>query len=87
MKFKRSTPYDIRIKPSANGGFVADIGCCTMVYSEGEEEQMTSDLLEYIRSPKRTERSYNQIQKNIVPEQPRSHPDPGEDQAQCETTC
>lgn len=49
MKFKKLSPYEIKINFSDNGGIEVAIGCCHMVYTDPKE--LAKDLVEYLKDP------------------------------------
>ncbi len=56
MEFKRVINHRIEIAASANGGYVVNVGCCALVYTE--PEQLIRDLGNFLRDPKGLEREY-----------------------------
>jgi len=57
MKFKRSIPYDILIRPTPNEGFSVKVGCVKVVYSG--ITKLIQDLKEYLENPEEVEKQYN----------------------------
>ncbi len=57
MEFRELIPYEIRITPSKNGGFIVNVGCCTCVYTSVME--MLEELTKYLESPQQVEKEYN----------------------------
>ncbi len=73
MEFKSKPMREIHIRATANGGFIVSVGCATFAYTV--EENMISDLGDYIRDPKEVEKEYNKHHKHeedCAPERPRS---------------
>jgi len=63
MKFGKAMGRGISIRPSSNNGFIAKIGCCTMVYKNAED--LLTDLEEYLKDPKAVEKEYNDADAKI----------------------
>lgn len=74
MEFKSKPMRDIHIRPTANGGFLVAVGCAQFAYTV--EENLISDLADYIRDPKGVEEEYNKHHKaydeECAPERPRT---------------
>lgn len=58
MKFKKHMLYDILIRPTPNGGFIVEVGCAKMVYSN--HGSLLQDLSLYLKDPEAMEKQYNQ---------------------------
>ena len=56
MKFKKSIPYDILIRPTPNQGFIVEVGCVTTVYVGWTN--LLRDLTEYFENPEAIEKQY-----------------------------
>lgn len=74
MEFKSKPLREIRINPTANGGYLVYVGCTHFAYTD--EEALISDLGDYIRDPKGVEEEYNKHHKHedveCAPERPQS---------------
>ena len=57
MKFKKLIPYDILIRPTPNQGFIVEVGCVKVVYTN--KRKMFDDLVDYIDEPEKIEKQYN----------------------------
>jgi len=57
MLFKKAIPFDIIIKPSANEGFIVQVGCCTAVYQDPKE--LIENLEEFLLSPDSVTKQYS----------------------------
>lgn len=57
MEFKQKPMREITIRATANGGYLANVGCTNFAYED--EEKMIADLGEYIRDPQKVEEEYN----------------------------
>ena len=73
MKLGYAIPHEIRIRASANLGFIVKIGCGEFVAVN--EKVLLDDLTEYFANPKQWEKEYNELPGGgeIVDEVPRSH--------------
>jgi len=70
MNFEKSFKYDTQINPSANGGFIVQIGCCSLVFKDCTS--MFESLLDIYLHPEQSEKEYNQREqcKGGTPELP-----------------
>ena len=59
MKLGYAIPHEIRIKASANMGFIVKIGCGQFVAVN--EKVLLDDLEEYFKDPKKWEEEYNKL--------------------------
>ena len=57
MVFGKTIPYDIKITPTMNNGFIVKVGCATLVFSDNEG--LLQFLREYLADPKKLEKEYN----------------------------
>ena len=67
MKFKKAIPYDIKIQATPNDGFIVEVGCIKVAYSDWPE--LIRDLSEYFENPKEVEKQYN----DDIAKLPRGH--------------
>ena len=73
MEFKSKPMRDIHIRPTANDGYIVNVGCTNFAYTD--PEKLITDLGEYIRDPQKVEEEYNKHHKHedvCAPERPRS---------------
>ena len=59
MKLRKRIERDIVIKPSANNGFIVEVGCVKLSYSD--HYQMCRELAEYLSNPKKYEKAYRPL--------------------------
>jgi hypothetical protein len=62
MKLGYAIPHEIRIRASANMGFIVKIGCGEFVVVN--EKVLLDDLQEYLKDPKKWEGDYNKMPGN-----------------------
>jgi hypothetical protein len=60
MKFQKAIPYEIRIFPTVNEGFVVIVGCCNLAYTD--KNKLIADMAEFLNNPKKLERQYGMQQ-------------------------
>ena len=72
MEFKSKPMRHIDIRVTANGGYLVQVGCAQFAYTV--EEDMISDLADYIRDPKGVEEQYNKHYKAYDEEPIRGRP-------------
>jgi hypothetical protein len=58
MKLKKRISRDITIKASENNGFIVEVGCARLSYSDHHE--MCRDLADYLSNPEKCEKVYNE---------------------------
>lgn len=63
MKFKKSIPYNILIRPTPNQGFIVEVGCVKVVYAGWTN--LIQDLTEYFAEPEKVEKQYNKDIQNL----------------------
>jgi len=61
MKFKRAIPREILIRPSANGGFIVQNGCCEVVFED--KTDLVAALESYLEFPATYEKLYNGMER------------------------
>lgn len=64
--FKKAIPRDIHIQPSANGGLIVTVGCCTCTYQSITE--LMQDLHHYLKNPEKFEAEYNNTSGFLRPQ-------------------
>lgn len=76
MKLGYAIPHEIRIKASANMGFIIKIGCGEFVAAHGGI--LIENLNDYLADPKKWEEDYNKLpgRGGDVTEVPRPQPEP-----------
>ena len=87
MKLGYAIPHEIRIKASANMGFIVKVGCGEFVAES--KDKMLLDLTLYIEDPKKWEEEYNKLPGNPQevatdarePERPLAPPTAEQDEA------
>lgn len=57
--FKKITEHKITITSSNNGGFIVNVGCCTMVYTS--VRSLIYDLGTFLQNPKEVEKKYKEF--------------------------
>jgi len=67
MKIGKVINYDITIRPTANMGFTAKVGCCQLAFTCADD--MIAALREYLTHPEQIEKEYNNL--GCVQEVPR----------------
>jgi hypothetical protein len=76
MKFGKVTNHTITITPTANFGFVVNVGCGTFAF-ENDSSLLTA-LGEFLVNPEKAEKEYNSINPSPAADQhqpqPRSRP-------------
>lgn len=66
MKLEKAIPYEIRITPSDNMGFLVRIGCGT--FTAENRTNLLAMLSEYLQNPKGLEEKYNKSCTEEVPD-------------------
>ena len=56
MEFGKALPYDIKITPTHNKGFIVKVGCCTAVFTD--KKSLIGALDEYLSDPSGIEQLY-----------------------------
>ena len=64
MKLRKRIKHDITIKPSANNGFIVEMGRVKLAYSD--HHQMCWELAEYLSNPEKFEKMYPSERSNIA---------------------
>jgi hypothetical protein len=59
MKLKKRIERDITIKASENDGFIVEVGCVKLSYSDHHE--MCRDLADYLSNPEKYEKAYKPL--------------------------
>jgi hypothetical protein len=62
IKFREAIPYNITIKPAANGGYIVRAGCVTLCFNN--IQMLIEALDEYLKNPEGVEKRYNDSRKN-----------------------
>ena len=75
MKLGYAIPHEIRIRASANMGFIVKVGCGEFVAANAQE--LIHDLDEYIANPKDWEKEYNELPSGGEAEVERASPPVG----------
>lgn len=75
MKLGRFIKYDIVIQASANNGFIARVGCATLVFAD--DESLLAGLREYLDDPDGHEKEYNRLRLWGNEPTPDAVPSPG----------
>ena len=57
LEFKNSIPYDIKIIPSHNGGFIVRAGCSVTVFETADN--MLAAIKEFVDDPESVEGRFN----------------------------
>lgn len=65
MKLGKVTQYSIIIEPTSNFGFFVKVGCGRFSFST--KEDLIEALGEYLDNPKKLEKEYNSIPREIEP--------------------
>ena len=58
MKFKMAIPYRIEISASENEGFIVQVGCSRLCYTD--KKLLLRDLEEYLNDPEKVEKLRNE---------------------------
>ena len=66
MKLGYAIPHEIRIKASANMGFITKVGCG--VFVSPDEINLLADLKAYLKDPKKWEEEYSKLPGSGVEE-------------------
>ena len=74
MKLGYAIPHEIRIKASANMGFIVKIGCGEYVAADSAE--LIAGLDDYLLDPKKWEEDYNKLPGNPQEVATDDRPDP-----------
>ena len=59
MKLRKRIERNVVIKPSANNGFIVEVGCVKLAYSD--HHQMCRDLADYLSDPKKFEKMHSEF--------------------------
>lgn len=59
IKFEKRINHNIQIIPSANNGFIINVGCCSMCY--GDSASLLLDLKKFLENPEKIEKDYNEF--------------------------
>lgn len=63
MKIGKVINYNIKIEPSANFGFVVNVGCGLFVFAD--TDSLENGLRDYLHDPEKYEIEYNAIGSTI----------------------
>ena len=63
MKLRKRIEREIVIKPSANNGFIVEVGCVKLSYSD--HYQMCRELAEYLSNPEKYEKAYKPLSQPV----------------------
>lgn len=59
VEFKTAMPREINIRPTANGGFIVQTGCCTLCFADNQS--LVAGLRQYLDDPEGHEKRYNEM--------------------------
>ena len=66
MNFGKAIQYNIRIEPTVNDGFIVEVGCVRLVYTD--KKDLVADLEAYLDNPERLEKEYYNLDGSCQPE-------------------